>query len=293
MTGFSSVTIELPVHDATVSATINLKSLNSRFFEINCKLPYALAQLEADTIKTLKKQLRRGSVNCSVYCPQQSLLKGALQPANHVVRDYIDAARSIQEQFNVPGNLSIQDIITLPSVFESQEITLEKETVAALQDGIQQAIERLITERRKEGKQLQNDLEERIAFVTDVIGKLEERSETVMDERKTKLLENMESFIGTEASEAKEHQMQIIYSQLEKIDIHEEIVRFKAHLLNITESIQAETTEKGKKIDFILQELFRETNTITAKSDDAQLSSYGINIKVELEKAREQAQNIV
>lgn len=114
-----------------------------------------------------------------------------------------------------------------------------------------------------------------------------------MQARRDKLLKDTLELLKDATPEAQEHHMQQLHVQLDKMDIHEELVRFASHITNFELCIHSDASEKGKKIDFILQELFRETNTIASKCLDAELSGLTIIIKVELEKAREQAQNIV
>jgi uncharacterized protein (TIGR00255 family) len=114
-----------------------------------------------------------------------------------------------------------------------------------------------------------------------------------MEAKKEQLFATLKAALGEGAQPAADGQISMITQQLDRIDIHEEIVRFKTHLSSLTAMIASPDIETGKKLDFTLQELFRETNTIASKCSDAQISSLAIAIKVELEKAREQAQNII
>lgn len=297
MTGFVSKTIELPIKNETVSVTINLKSLNSRFFEATCKMPHALAHLEHGITKKLKTKLRRGSSYCTIYLSSLTPLSGHIHPSLKVVGDYLKSIKKIQSEFgdkyHLEKEISIKDILPLPHVFEQHEESLNQKTSAQLLHEIDILIDDLLVERRKEGTALRKDLELRIKTIKEVFTKLEKRTKAALKERKQKLLENANTIIKNSSTEAKDHQMQLVYSQLDKMDIHEEIVRFKNHIKSLQKCIENKITEKGKKLDFILQELFREINTIAAKCSDSELSNCAIAIKVELEKSREQAQNIV
>lgn len=295
MTGFSSRYIELPINDQeTLSITINLKATNGRFFEVSCKAPHALAQLEQDVIKLCKKKLRRGSIQCSIYCSSQSVLKGNITTSYSAIQRYLHAIDHIQKTFNIPGSVTIQNLITLPHVFDATEQPLEQTVRSQLLSCADEAIEELLKERAKEGAHLESDLHKRLATIHEHLAALEERAQSSWNERKERLTSAIQSLSPAEPDTVHDHHTQMIYSQLDKIDIHEEIIRFKSHLENFMHSMNdSQTIEKGKKLDFILQELFREMNTITAKCADSQLSERAINIKVELEKSREQVQNIV
>ena len=292
MTGYSNQTINIPLESGTLQANIILKSLNGRFFEATCKLPHVLSHLETDIGKKLKHRLYRGNVYCTVFCYNPHIFKSHMRPSQSMINSYLDAIANIQNQYDIPGSLDINRFITLPHIFETHEEPIPQDVIDQIMNTIDTLIDRLIEDRKQEGAALQKDLEERLSVISNAITKLEKRSKEVLKERREKLLENLPE-TSQSNDESREHQMHMIHSQLDKIDIHEEIVRFKNHLENMYACISSEQVEKGKRLDFILQELFREINTINAKCSDSQLSNLAITIKVELEKTREQVQNIV
>ena len=309
MTGFSSMIVIVPrqrdvtlstqtgtksVSDHPLQMTMTLKTLNSRFFECTCKLPYSLAFLETDLLKYFKSKLYRGNIVFSIHVSDPSAISGSIEPSITAVTGYLTAIEKIKTFFPVTGSLSINDLIHLPNVFETKESTLDQDTI----DRIMAAIEELTLEvqqaRIKEGKALTEDLAARIKAMQDYLNVLEPRAQVVMEQKKEVLFATLPTALKeTEQDTATDAQTTLIYNQLERIDIHEEIVRFKTHLANLESLIYAKEQELGKKLDFTLQELFRETNTIASKCNDSIISSLAINIKVELEKSREQAQNIV
>jgi len=297
MTGFSTTTLTLPAKTGgNTHLSITLKSLNSRFFETTCKLPYPLAPLEIEIIRLCKERLFRGTILCSIHLSNPNALTATIEPSLATVQSYLDALATIQNQFSIEGKLSLRDIIILPNIFDTVESPLEEETNKKVLATITRLISELIEVRRTEGENLARDIFQRIALITTALKDLEERAEIVMQEKKNQVLNAYQQLSTTtgvaRTPEATESQASL-YAQLDKIDIHEEIVRFKNHIATLIKTLEAETNEKGKRIDFILQELFRETNTITAKCSDTQISTLAITIKVELEKTREQAQNIV
>ena len=306
MTGFSSTILTLPrklieagsiessapQHPLQLSMT--LKTLNSRFFECTCKLPYSLSFLETDLLKYFKSKLYRGNVVFSIHMSDPSALTGFIEPSLPAVLGYMKAIDRIKETFSIAGTLSMSDLITLPNIFETRETPLGQETV----DRIMAAIEQLTTlvqeTRITEGKALAVDLESRIKAIKGYLAQLEPRATVVMEQRKAQLFATLSTAQAeTHQESASEALTTLIYNQLERMDIHEEIVRFKTHLDSLSSIIKSDDIETGKKIDFTLQELFREINTIASKCNDSIISALSINTKVELEKSREQAQNVV
>jgi uncharacterized protein (TIGR00255 family) len=298
MTGFSSISSILPRYkleeQSRMYLTMTLKSLNSRFFEINCKLPYTLTQLETDLIKLFKSKLYRGNIYFTIHMANSNALLASVEPSFTTIASYLKAIEYIQAHFPIQGTLSVSDLIHLPNIFSHQEEPLNQDTVNLIMSGVHELIDTLNQTRKKEGSLLAQDLYQRIALMEDYLQIIEPRSRLVMEQRKNQLFQVLDSMLAEGTHEAAtEAQNMVIYNQLDKIDIHEEIIRFKTHLGNLRTILGAPEPEKGKKMDFTLQELFREINTMAAKCSDATISSIAINTKVELEKAREQAQNIV
>ncbi len=303
MTGFSSTILTLPrkidvaepgSSEQSLQLSMTLKTLNSRFFECTCKLPYSLSFLETDLIKYFKSKLYRGNVVFSIHLSDPSALTGSIEPSFGAVLGYMKAIDRIKETCSLEGTLTISDLITLPNIFETRETPLSQETI----DRIMVAIENLTTlveeTRIAEGKALAVDLESRIKAIKGYLAQLEPRANIVMEQKKAQLFATLKTALAeTHQEVASDAQTIVIYNQLERMDIHEEIVRFKTHLESLSAIIKADDIETGKKLDFTLQELFREINTIASKCNDSIISALSINTKVELEKSREQAQNIV
>ncbi|TET06103.1 YicC family protein [Candidatus Dependentiae bacterium] len=292
MTGFASKTFIFELDPETkVNVTINIKALNSRFFEVNCKLPYTINRFENDLTKLLKDNLHRGYIYLTVHMSNQNLLKGVIEPAMPVIEGYINAVNKIKNKFALEDNLSLHDLLQLPAIFNVEEKDLNKEAVEHIFTVVQELAHKVVEAREQEGAVLQKDLGERIAIMQKEINAIDETAQNFMEKRKTIISKELATLDQEQGSN--EMRKQMLYIALDKIDIHEEIIRFKMHLNNILSLLTASGIEKGKRIDFTLQELAREVNTIAAKCSDAAISSMAINIKVELEKAREQAQNIL
>lgn len=293
MTGFSSVITSLQTKSGKrINVTIILKSLNSKFFEINFKMPFQLTHLETRLSKKIKETLIRGNVFCSIYLSNLSDLISNISISKNVAKGYLDAAKALQGDFNLQGTLTLNDVIKLPYVLEVPEELADDSLVTEILKIFDALILDLNNERLAEGKVLYNDLKERSKSIKLFLSEIEKRAPHVTSERRERLIEDLKNVPDLDVK-INENAQLVIFSQLEKIDIHEELVRSKNHIENFEKYLDAPGHEKGKKLDFILQEFFREINTIGAKCSDSQISKNVIDIKFEAEKAREQVQNIL
>lgn len=293
MTGFATREGEFTLETGgSIHATFTLKSLNGRYFEAHCKLPQPFYFLETDIIKALKDELVRGTIYLTMHLRAGSVLQADIKPALSTVRQYVESIATLQKELSVTGELTVTELIRLPNIFESHEPFMGNELKEQILSTVKQLSHDLNTVRTQEGSNICKDLVNRIQEITAAISLLEPRAMEVMEKKKSDINQLLKDTQPTSiASEA--HATTAFYVALDKIDIHEEITRFKSLLEQLTATLDSATREKGKKLDFTLQELFRETNTIAAKCADAQISTHAINIKVELEKARELVQNIL
>ncbi len=293
MTGFAAKTLVIfPSSNNPINISLSLKALNSRFFETTCKLPYALNNFETDFIKLFKTKLVRGHIYFTIHASNQHLLSCTVKPNLDIVNGYIKATEQIKKEVGIEGTLQLKDLLALPYVFDVEEKDIDESAKQLIYNAVENLISEVIEARKKEGVSLQKDLEQRIAVIQHEIDAIERAYNALMEQQKALVNEELEELENIQ-EEVAEPRRQVLYSILDKIDIHEEIVRFKSHLANFSAQLTNPIIEKGKKIDFTLQELAREINTIAAKCSDSTIGGLAINVKVELEKAREQAQNIV
>lgn len=293
MTGFASRIITLPLGQLTkVNVSLAIKSLNSRFFDSNCKLPYPLSNLETEFIKLFKNSLYRGYIHFTIHISSPDVFKGTVEPSLETIKGYLAAVEKIKTNYPVSGTLTISDLLTMPGVFSTYEQELDEQAKKILFDTAKDLLNDLIATQTTEGQALAKDLSERCALMTKEVAAIEATFGTVMVEQKQKVHATIQE-VGMDESKLAEAHKNALYTMLDKLDIHEEIVRFKSHIKALETELNAASIEKGKRIDFILQELAREVNTMAAKCADSRISTHAINIKVELEKAREQAQNLV
>jgi uncharacterized protein (TIGR00255 family) len=292
MTGFAIKTFLLTTARAQTEVSLSLKSLNSRFFEVICRLPQPLQHLETQFIKQLKKQLHRGTIQLSIQVSNSNFFKNAISVDTDLAKNYLAAAQKLQKDTKVPGAITITDLINLPNLFIAQETTVDEKTKATIEKNFQTLVDQLVAERTKEGAMLAQDLQKRTKNMRQEITAIEKQANNLMQQKKQEVAEQLQQFKELPEEQLKTQRM-LLDEELNKMDIHEEIIRFQAHLKAFALILENKDVEKGRRLDFLLQELGRETNTIAAKCADAQISAYAINLKVELEKAREQVQNIV
>lgn len=303
MTGYCSKNqqISLP-HAGDVQLTIELKTLNGRFFEVVNKLPSCLSHLEIVFNALLHEKLIRGRTYLNIRFVGGAGKLAQISPSWPIIEQYVQAAQAIQARHQLPGELSITEIMCMPEVFESIESPLTPDDEQALTTAVSQVLAAVVKTRQDEGHRLEKDF---MAIFTRCAEKLAHIKENFAQEvaaAKEKLRDALATAQAapTEEAASNEQASSKLYSPademqiaLRKMDIHEEVIRFASHIESVKPLLDQPAFEKGKRLDFILQELLRETNTMMAKCPSYSISSSCIDIKVELEKAREQVQNIL
>lgn len=293
MTGFASLNIVLTTPEGgRANLVMNIKSFNSRYFEATCRLPYSLTGLEAEFIKKLQTSLIRGHIYLTINMDNQTIFKGDIQPAINIVDGYIRAIDTIKEKLDITTNTSLDNILRLPDIFTIEDRGIDEQSKKTIFESIDHLIQQIISAREQEGTTLEIDLIKRIAIMQQEIEIIEQKAVQLIEEQKEKInLAVIES--GFDENTMADIRRNALMEKLDKMDINEEIVRFKSHVKSVQEQFKSEKVEKGKRLDFTLQEMAREINTVTAKCSSADISFHAINIKVEIEKVREQIQNIV
>jgi len=292
MTGFSCGTYEIKTKDGRkLSFSFEMKSINSRFFELTSKLPNFLNHLEIKIINQLQKKLVRGRVYLIVQQADDSTPTTKIMPSIKIVQGYLDAIKNIKTQCSIPGELTIADLLNLPDIFITEKNVLTEEDGLLLLNALDEVADKLSNTRAQEGATLEKDILMRFDSCLNKITEIRDCFEKIMTSYKDEV--NKKLALVESGDETIKTQLEELYTIMNKIDIHEEITRFFSHLDGVKTFLKKDQTEKGKRLDFVLQELLRETNTIMAKCANFGISSAGVDIKVELEKIREQVQNIL
>jgi len=292
MTGFSSDHVDIKLSkDRSISLVIELKTLNTRFFESSIRLPGTLSFMETDLISRLKSKLIRGRTFLTI-CPVKSGHGFEdIVPSLKAAQSYVDAVESIRKETAVSGSLTVSDLVVLPNVFSSEKATISETAQKSIFAAVDQVADVLMIRRRAEGKDLERDLKKHFDSCQRHVKTIKIIADQLMKDHKEKVA-HVQTLAQEDDVQATT-QLEDLYMMLNKIDINEEITRFKSHLASAREIIANNQMDKGKRLDFTLQELLRETNTIASKCSNFKISTAAVDIKVDLEKAREQTQNIL
>ncbi|MDK8282321.1 MAG: YicC/YloC family endoribonuclease [Peptoniphilus lacrimalis] len=270
---------------------IDMKSVNNRYCDIFIKLPALLFSYE-DKIKIfIKKDVKRGKVEVFIKLNKLSKDDNSFDVDLPLAKNYYNASRDISNYLGLNNNLSIKDIITMPGVLvESEDNEVSKELEDLLFTTLTKTLESFITSRLSEGQAIKEDFKTKLSSIKDIVAKVEELSPISLKENEEKLKNKLNNYLD-ESEIDRQRIATECFLLVDKLSIDEEITRLKIHLerfnhiMNLEESI-------GRKLDFLLQEINREINTIGSKSNNIDILNNVVLVKSEVERIREQVQNI-
>ncbi|MCQ2108053.1 MAG: YicC family protein [Fibrobacter sp.] len=274
-----------------ISCVIEVRSVNNRFLDISCKLPKNLAYLENSFKNQIKDKLVRGSVIFSVTLGAGTAGNIPVSYNEAAIGKFVEITKSMQAKFGIAGDIKLENILALPEVLQfsdsgSDNEALEKHLAAELDKALDQVTEM----RAKEGANLAADLTNRVRHLDEVLAKVEVLDPQRIENWKVKFRDRLKVLLAdTEIDEVRLLQEACIMA--DKLDIHEEITRFKSHN-NLFLNALKEGGAQGKNLGFILQEMGREANTLGTKCQSAEIAALAIELKNEVECIREQSLNI-
>ena len=273
------------------ACTVEIRSVNNRYIEINTRLPKYLTSLELAIKKLIKSRCSRGSFDLNVTLQSnEGGTDQAIKPNLNLAAQYYEAFQEIKKKLNLEGEIKIDAVFGLKDILKVEPLTLDDSQVAMILDTVDQALGSLNQMRREEGKNLQDDILGRLESVAQQTRSLQERQPVVIQEHQNRLLEKVKTLSnGIELDPAR--LAQEVALMADRCDISEEITRLESHLGQFNVLTQSDDP-LGRKLEFLIQEINREINTIGSKSADYQISQAVIEIKSLLEKVREQIQNI-
>ena len=271
--------------------TIELKSVNNRFLDIGMKLPRQLSFLEECLRRLLGDALNRGHLDVFVNYRNLRSDARAVRVDEALLSAYLTSARACANSLNLVDDLTLSRALTLPDVTTILPADEDQQALTSLAEAtMTEAIAALKAMRRKEGERLKMDLTARLETMTGYATAIEKRAPAVVEEYRAKLTARIEDLLGeTEVDRARLATEVAIFADRAAID--EEIVRLNTHLVHFRELLEADEPV-GRKMDFLVQEMNRECNTIGSKANDGELTSIVLLCKAEIEKLREQIQNI-
>lgn len=270
---------------------VEIKSVNHRYCDLNIKLPKKLNEIE-NTLRMMMKEIaERGKVD--VYVSYEDYAGKGTHVHYHpqIAKEYVKVAAQVAEEFELHNSLSAERLLGFADVISLEEESNDLESVFPIvTQTLQKAGEQFIASREREGEQLYQDIKGKLAYLLTLVAQVEERSPQMLQEHRQKLLEKVQELLGDrKIDEGILATELIVYA--DKVCVDEETVRLRSHIDAMSETLDMQEAI-GRKLDFIAQEMNREANTILSKANDKELSGIAINLKTEIEKIREQIQNI-
>lgn len=287
MTGFGRA----EASDSDRKITIEMKSVNHRYFEPAMKMPKKLNIYEAGIRTILKKYINRGKVDIFVTYEDYSESKFCLKYNEELANEYMSIFNYMAEQFDIPNDITVSSLSHYPEVITMEEQSGDDDAVwHLLEKAVENACVQFVESRITEGEKLKADLLEKLDYMTGLVDEIENRSPGIIEEYKQRLEDKVaELLCDTPVDENRIATEVTIYA--DKICVDEETVRLRSHIESTKDEL-IEGGSVGRKLDFIAQEMNREANTILSKANDLETSNCAISLKTEIEKVREQIQNI-
>ncbi len=269
---------------------VEIKSVNHRYLDICVKMPRVLSYLEEEVKKQISLQIKRGKVDVFITFENNSIEDKEIKINTEIAKIYIDELKKLAKQENILDNIEVTEISKLPDVLTIQNNQEDETIKEALLEAVSNATENLVQMRSIEGNKMADDLVARIHGIKEKVEEISLISTGLIEEYVVKLEGRIKEILkNQDIDESRLAQEVVIYA--DKCSIEEEVTRLKSHISQFEKLIKTDEAI-GKKLDFIIQEMNRETNTIGSKANNLEITNGVIDIKTELENIREQVQNI-
>ena len=271
--------------------TVEIKAVNHRYFDVNIKMPKKFNFFESAIRSVMKEYIQRGKVDAFITCEDDTENNFSLKYNENIAGEYLKYYRQMAQQFNLKDDVTVSRLGSCPEVFSMEEQMVDEDEIwALLETALRGALKQFVETRTREGENLKNDLIGKLDGMLLDVDAVEKRYPQVLEEYRSRLREKVDSLLAdSQMDESRLAAEVILYA--DKICTDEETVRLRSHI----EGMKAELIQGGsigRKLDFNAQEMNREANTILSKANDLQTSNLAINLKTEIEKVREQIQNI-
>lgn len=287
MTGFGAGTAQ----DGGEAIAVELRSVNGKFCEVKARLPRELASLELEIARRVKARIARGNVDVAVRRDGGGSAALAARVNAALLQSYAEALRAAARDAGLEESLGIRDLLGLDGVTSLEERPPDLEAAGrAVQAALEQALDALVTVRRREGSSLEEDLRARTATLRQLVREAERLVPASVDTYRERLRGRLAELApGLEVDSGRLEQEVVIFA--ERTDVAEELTRLSTHLEEL-ERLLGESAPAGRRMEFLLQEINREANTLGSKSQATALARVVVEMKVELERLREQSQNV-
>lgn len=287
MTGFGRCEIQKEARKFTVE----LKSVNHRYLDVNIRMPKKLNFFETSIRTLLKSYANRGKVDIFITYEDLSQTQMSVKYNSAIAAEYLKYLKQMEEEFGLENDIRVSTLSRYPEVFTMEEQSEDEEELwNGLKEALEGAFTQFVETRTAEGANLKKDILAKLDVLTEQISFIEERSPQIVAEYRAKLEDKMKELLAdTQIEESRIAAEVILFA--DKICTDEEVVRLKSHIQHMRNTLD-EKEGIGRKLDFIAQEMNREANTILSKANDLEVSDRAIGLKTEIEKIREQIQNI-
>ena len=287
MTGFGRCEIQR----GEKKFTVEIKGVNHRYLDANIRMPKKLYFFETAIRTYLKRYVQRGKVDIFISYEDLSQGQMSLKYNEALAAEYLDYFRQMEEKFNLENDVRISSLSRYPEVFTMEQVPEDEEHMwAMLQEVLKGAAENFVETRLREGENLKNDLIGKLDHMLSMVDFIEERSPKILEEYRQRLGDKVRELLQNSTIDESRILTEVTVFA-DKICVDEETVRLRSHIEGMKKELLAGGSV-GRKLDFIAQEMNRESNTILSKSNDLEISDQGILLKTEIEKVREQIQNI-
>ena len=287
MTGFG----RCEVQKDSRKFTVELKSVNHRYLDVNIRMPKKLNFFENAIRTLLKSYANRGKVDIFITYEDLSQAQVSVKYNAVLAAEYLKYLKQMEEEFGLENDVRVSTLSRYPEVVTMEEQSEDEEELwNGLREALEGAFTQFVETRETEGENLKKDILSKLDFLSEQIGDIEERSPQIVAEYREKLEDKMKELLADTQIEENRIAAEVILFA-DKICTDEEVVRLKSHISHMRNTLE-EQDEIGRKLDFIAQEMNREANTILSKANDIEVSDCAIRLKTEIEKIREQIQNI-
>lgn len=274
-----------------LTAVIETRSLNSRYLEISSNLPKRLAHRELDLREIVRKKISRGKISLNIAVEDTRSTSTTVKLNEKALNEYHAALTEVKKQLKMKETIKLEHILTIPDIFSSTDTngsTDDEWDLIAKALGV--ALDRLNDMRRKEGRELARDLHNRVKDIEKNTEKIEKLAVERVPQERLRLRERIAKLFESDEIDEQRLEMEIVMLA-DKLDVSEELVRLRSHIKFFIEALKG-NDQAGRTINFLLQEMHREINTIGSKANDAAISHIVVAVKEDLERIREQVQNI-
>lgn len=278
--------------DDTYTFNVEIKTVNHRYNDVIIRMPKQLTYLEENIKRYIKRDISRGRVEVYISMEYETESPVEVNVDISLARSYRSALENLLTELGIEHKIGLEDILTLEDIVRTERKEIDEDLVwNCLSKALDIALENVMNMRKEEGSVLKEDIQCQLEKIESMLSKIEERAPFIVEEYRDKLRERIRELLDEEQGLDEERLNYEVVLFADKSDINEEIVRFKSHIRQFYKSMESKEPI-GRKLDFLVQEMNREINTIGSKANDLIITNCVVDIKSELEKVREQIQNI-